>query len=145
MRNQQAAREEREPDMEQRTGSKLVKEYVKTACRCLAYLIYMHNRSCKMLGWMNHKLESRLPREKPQVCRWHHPNSRKRKGTKNPLDKGGWEEWKSWLKTQHSKYEDHGIQSHHFIANKWKLSNDKWQNRSSDRLYFLRLQYHCRW
>ena len=28
-------------------------------------------------------------------------------------------EWKSWLKTQHSKNEDHGIQSHHFMANRW--------------------------
>ena len=27
-------------------------------------------------------------------------------------------EWKSWLKTQHSKNEDHGIQSHHFMANR---------------------------
>ena len=29
------------------------------------------------------------------------------------------EESKSWLKTQHSKREDHGIQSHHFMANRW--------------------------
>ena len=28
------------------------------------------------------------------------------------------EEWKSWLKTQHSKNKDHGIQSHHFMTNK---------------------------
>ena len=28
-------------------------------------------------------------------------------------------EWKSWLKTQHSKNEDHGIQFHHFMANRW--------------------------
>ena len=26
---------------------------------------------------------------------------------------------KNWLKTQHSKNEDHGIQSHHFMANRW--------------------------
>ena len=43
-------------------------------------------------------------------------------------------EWKSWLKTQHSKNEDHGIQSHHFKANRW--GNDG----NSDRLYFLGLQ-----
>ena len=29
-------------------------------------------------------------------------------------------EWKSWLKTQHSKNEDHGIWSHHFTANRWE-------------------------
>ena len=28
-------------------------------------------------------------------------------------------EWKSWLKIQHSKNKDHGIQSHHFMANRW--------------------------
>ena len=38
---------------------------------------------------------------------------------------------KSWLKTQHSKNEDHGIPSHHFKANKWG------NNGNSDRLYFL--------
>ena len=32
-----------------------------------------------------------------------------------PLDKGERGEWKSWLKTQHSKNEDYGIQSHHFM------------------------------
>ena len=37
---------------------------------------------------------------------------------------------KSWLKTQHSKNEDHGIQSHHFMANKWGNSGN------SDRLQF---------
>ena len=30
------------------------------------------------------------------------------------------EGWKNWLKTQHSKNEDHGIQSHHFMANSWE-------------------------
>ena len=39
-------------------------------------------------------------------------------------------EWKSWLKTQHSKSEDHGIQSHHFMANRWG------NNANSERLYF---------
>ena len=48
-------------------------------------------------------------------------------------------EWKSWLKTPHSKNEDHSIQSHHFMANRW------WNNRNGDRLYFLGLQNHCWW
>ena len=46
---------------------------------------------------------------------------------------------KSWLKAQHSKNEDHGIQTHHFMTNRWG------NNGNSDRLYFLRLQNHCRW
>ena len=48
-------------------------------------------------------------------------------------------EWKSWLKTQHSKHEDHGIRSHHFMAKRWGNSGN------SVRLYFFGLQNHCRW
>ena len=47
-----------EPDMEQRIGSKLGKEYVKAVYCHPAYLIYMQSTSCEMLGWMKHKLES---------------------------------------------------------------------------------------
>ena len=50
-------------DMEQQTGSKLGKEYVKAVYCHPAYLTYMQSTSCKMLGWVNHKLESRLPVE----------------------------------------------------------------------------------
>ena len=46
---------------------------------------------------------------------------------------------KNWLKTQHSKNEDHGIWSHHFMANRWR------NNGNSDSLYFFGLQNHCRW
>ena len=47
-------------DMEQWTGSKLAKEYVKAVYCHPVYLINMQSTSCEMLGWMNHKLESRL-------------------------------------------------------------------------------------
>ena len=60
---------------------------------------------------------------------------------KKPLDESERGERKSWLKAQHSENEDHGIQSHHFMANRWGNSG----NGNSDRLYFLRLQNHCRW
>ena len=49
--------------MEQQIGSKLGKEYVNTVYCQPAYLTYMQSISCKMLGWMKHKLESRLPGE----------------------------------------------------------------------------------
>ena len=52
-----------ELDMEQWTGSKLGKEYIKAAYSHLAYLISMQITSCTMIGWMKHKLESRLPGE----------------------------------------------------------------------------------
>ena len=45
------------------TGSKLGKEYVNAIYCHSAYLTYMQNTSCEMLGWMKHKLESRLPGE----------------------------------------------------------------------------------
>ena len=51
---------------------------------------------------------------------------------KEDSEKGG-------FKTQHSKNEDHGIQSHHFLANKWGKS------RNSDKFYLLGLQNHCGW
>ena len=46
---------------------------------------------------------------------------------------------KNWLKIQHSKNKDHGIWSHHFIANRWG------NKENSDRLYFWGLQNHYRW
>ena len=52
-----------EPDMEQQTGSKSGKEYVKAVYCHSTYLTYMQSTSCTMPGWMKHKLESRLPGE----------------------------------------------------------------------------------
>ena len=49
-----------ELDMEQWTGSKLRKDYVKAAYCHPAYLTYMQSTLCKMPDWMKHKLESRL-------------------------------------------------------------------------------------
>ena len=47
-------------DMEQQTGSKLGKEYVKAVSCHPAYLTSVQSTSCEMVGWMKHKLESRL-------------------------------------------------------------------------------------
>ena len=59
----QAKKQQLEQDMEQWTGSKLGKEYVKAVYCHPAYLTYMRNTSCKIPGWMNDKLKSRLPGE----------------------------------------------------------------------------------
>ena len=56
-----------ELDMEQQTGSKSGKEYVKAVYCHPAYLAYMQSISCEMPGWMNHKLESRLPGKIPTI------------------------------------------------------------------------------
>ena len=56
----QVRKQQLEPDTEQQIGSKLGKEYIKAVYCHPAYLIYMQSTSCEMLGWMKHKLESRL-------------------------------------------------------------------------------------
>ena len=50
--------------------------------------------------------------------------------SEEPLNKGGRREWKSWFKTQHLRNKDHGIWSHHFMANR------QWKSGNSDRFYF---------
>ena len=57
------SRSKLELDMEQWTGSKLGKEYVKAVYCHPAYLTFMQSTSCEMPGWVKHKLESRLPGE----------------------------------------------------------------------------------
>ena len=59
----QVKKQQLEPDMEQKTGTKLGKEYVKAVYCHPAYLTYMQSTLCEMLDWMKHKLESRLKGE----------------------------------------------------------------------------------
>ena len=56
----QVKKQQLELDMEQQTGSKSGKENIKAVFCHPAYLTYMQSTSCKMPGWMKHKLESRL-------------------------------------------------------------------------------------
>ena len=60
----QAKKQPLELDMEQRTASKLGKEYVKAVYCHPAYLTYMESPSCETLGW-KHKLKSNLQGEIP--------------------------------------------------------------------------------
>ena len=59
----QVKKQQLELDMDQRTGSRLEKECIKAVYCHPAYLTYMQSTLCEMLGWMKHKLESRLLRE----------------------------------------------------------------------------------
>ena len=59
----QVRKQQVELAMEKQTVSKLGKDYVKLEYCHPAYLTYMQSTSCEMLGWMKHKLESRLPGE----------------------------------------------------------------------------------
>ena len=56
----QVKKQQLEPDMEQQTGSELGKGYVKAVYCYPVYSTYMQSTSGKTLGWMKHKLESRL-------------------------------------------------------------------------------------
>ena len=59
----QVKKQQLELDMEQQTGSKSGKEYVKAAYFHPTYLSYMQSTSWEMAGWMKHKMESRFPGE----------------------------------------------------------------------------------
>ena len=59
----QVKKQQLELDMEQQTGSKYEKECIKAVYCDPAYLTYMQSTSRKILGWMKHKLKSRLPGE----------------------------------------------------------------------------------
>ena len=74
--------------------SKLRKEYVKAAYCHPAYLTYMQSTSHEMPGWMNHKLESRLPGEIINNLRYADDTTLTAE-SKEPLDEGERGEWKS--------------------------------------------------
>ena len=59
----QVKKQQLELDMEQQTGSNLGKEYIKLVYCHSSCLSYIQSTSCEMPGWMEHKLESRLPGE----------------------------------------------------------------------------------
>ena len=96
----QVKKQQLELDMEQQTGSKSRKEYIKAVYCHPAYLTSMQSTSCEMLDWMKHKLESRLPGEISVTSdmEMHHPYGRKRKRTKEPLGESERGEWKIVLK-----------------------------------------------
>ena len=76
--------------MEQQTGSKLRKDYIKTVYCHPAYLTYMQSTSYEMPGWLKHKLESRLLGEISITSDMQKTPPYGRKGrTKEPLDERG--------------------------------------------------------
>ena len=77
---------------------------------------HMQSTSCEMPGWVKHKLESRLPGEISITSDRQMTPPLWQKAKRNK--RVSWGKWKSWLKTQHSKNKNHGIQSHHFMANR---------------------------
>ena len=127
--------------MEQWTGSKLGKEYVKAVYCHPAYLIYMQSTLCKMPAYMNYKLESRLLREISIASDADDTTllAESEEEQKNLLIRVKEESEKAGLKLNIQKLrperktenKDHGICSHHFIASKWGtmsgLRNSFWK------------------
>ena len=106
-----------ELDMEQWTGYKLEKEFIYAVYCHPAYLIYMHSISCEMLGWMKHKLESRLKGEILITSDMQMIPPLWQKAKNWTASWWRWE-WKSWLIFNIQKTKD-CIWSHHFMANRW--------------------------
>ena len=84
----QVKKQQLEPYLKQLTGSKLGKEYIKDIYRHPAHLTHMKSISCKMPGWLKHKLKSRLPGEISITSdmQMTPPYGRKQRGAKEPLD-----------------------------------------------------------
>jgi len=100
---------------------------------------HMQSTSCEMLGWMNHMLQSRFPREisttsdtQMVLLYW------QKEKLKSLLMRVKEESEKAGLKLSNQKNKYHDIQSHYFMGNVWAKSG------SSDRFYFLEIQNHCR-
>ena len=94
-------------DLEQWTGSKSGKEYFKAVYCHPAYLTCMQSTSCKMPGWMKHKLESRLP-GKMAINNLKYADdttlmAESEEELKSLLIESERGECKSWFKTQHSE------------------------------------------
>ena len=105
-------------------GKGVCQGYILSPCIFNLYAEYL----MRSAGLDNHKLESKFPQEISIISDMQMTPSlwQEWTGTKEPLDESERGQRKSWLKTQHSKNEDHGIWSNHFMANTWG-NNGNWQ------------------
>ena len=129
-----------EPDLEQQTGSKLGKEYVKAIYCHPAYLTYMQSTWYEMPSWMKHKLKSRLPGEISITSDLQMtPPSWQKERTKESLDESERGEWKSWVLLKLN------IQKTKIVASgsitSWEIDGETVRNF----FFFFLLQNHCRW
>ena len=130
-----------ELNMEQQTGSKLGKEYIKAVYCHLAYLTYMQSPSCRMPDWMKPKLESKLQGEISIFADI---------ADDTTLMAESKEKLKTLLRKVREESETAGlkinIQKTKIMASSLIIS---WQimenNGNHDRLYILGFQNHCRW
>ena len=136
----QVKKQQLEPDMEQQTGSILGKEQgcILPPCLFSLYSEYIIWHA----GLVEAQAEIKIVGRNINNLRYADDTTLMAEGEKelkSLLTKVKEETEKYLFKIQHSKNKDHGIWSHHFMANRWG------NNGNSERLYFLRLQNHCRW
>ena len=112
-----------ELDIDQRTGSKLRKEYFKAVYCHPAYVTYMQSTSCEMPGWMKHKLESRFQGEISVTSDMQRTPSLWWRGTKGPLDESEKGEKKAGLKLNIQKVK---IMASRAITS-WQRDGETWK------------------
>ena len=98
----QVKKQQLELDVEQQTGSKLGKDYVKAVYCHPAYLTYMQSTSWEMPGWMKHKPGIKIAGRNISNLRYADDTTVMAGSEEEPLDESE-REWKSGLKTQHSE------------------------------------------
>ena len=129
-----------EPDMEKLTSSKLGKEYKTVYCHS-AYLTYMWSKYIMQNARLDEAQDGiKIAERNINNHRYAHDTTlmaESEEELKSLLIKVKEESENVGLKLSIQK--DHGIRSHHFMANKWG------NNGNSDRLYFGGFQNHCRW
>ena len=136
----QVKKQQLELDMEKQTGSKLGKEYIK-AVYCLSPCLFTLNADHVMrnAGLDEAQAGIKIVRRNINNLRYADDTTLmagSEKELKSLLVKE--ESEKTRLKLNIEKNKEHGIQSHHFMANRWGNSGN------SVRLYFWGLQNHCR-
>ena len=138
----QLKKQQLELDMEQQTGSKSGKEYIKAVC-CHPCLFNSHAEYImRNAGLDEAQAGVKIAGRNINNLRYADDTTlmaESKEELKSLLMKVKEEIEKAGLKLHIQKNEDHGIQFHHFMTNIWG------DNGNSDRLYFLGLQNHCRW
>ena len=132
----QNKKQQLELDIEQVTDSGLGKEYLKSVYCHPAYLTYMQSTSCRNAGMDDSQAEIKIAGRNVNNLRNVDDTTlmaESKEELKSLVIKVK-EERKNWPKTENSKNEEHSIQSHHFMGNRWGNSEN------SDGFYFLGLQ-----
>ena len=134
----QVKKQQLELDMKQRTGSKL-EEYVRAVYCHPAYLCTLITQNA---GLDEAQIGIKIAGRNINNLRYADDTTlmaESEEELKSPLMKVKEESEKVGLKLNIQKNKDHGIWSHHYMANSWG------NNGSEERLYFLGLQNHWRW